>query len=171
MDKPDRRHQARELALQALYQFDARGDEADELIEQSMADAPHKPSTKEAALKLARGAWAVRDRADALSRELAPAWPPHRQPPVDRSILRLAYYEMAGAGTPAAVAINEAVELAKAYGSERSPKFINGVLDKMAKRIAEHAASGVAKREERDDAPDTGDPFLDDALKNARPTR
>ena len=65
--------------------------------------------------------------------QLAPDWPTHRQPPLDRAILRLAHYEMTSGHAPIKVAINEAVELAKNYCAERSPPFINGVLDKMAR--------------------------------------
>ena len=66
---------------------------------------------------------------------LAPKWPTHRQPAVDRAILRLAYHEMKSGRTPIKVVINEAVELAKGYCSKESPPFINGVLDKMARQI------------------------------------
>lgn len=131
------RRQTRELALQALYQLDARGEGDFEHVEASVRTAPFSDDVRQDAIQLARSAWRLHGQADDLSRELAPAWPPNRQPPVDRSIIRLAYAEMAGGELPPAIAINEAVELAKLYGSERSPAFVNGVLDKMAKRIRE----------------------------------
>jgi transcription antitermination protein NusB len=134
------RRQVRELALQALYQYDARGDIDAEHIERSVFDAPDPPETiKRLAIELAKKAWATREQADALATEFSPDWPTHRQPMVDRGILRLAYYEIASGMTPAAVAINEAVEIAKTFGSERSPAFINGVLDKIAQRLKEVA--------------------------------
>ena len=190
-----RRHQIREVAVQALYQLDLRGEQDAEQVRATVDDAPVTGPMKQAAWELALGAWGRRADADRLSGELAPGWPAHRQPAVDRSILRLAYHELADVGTPAAVAIDEAVELAKTFGSQRSPAFINGVLDKMAKRIErERPAAGeggtgvppVIGRHWMDDAAaepssngagDTAggdrpaaDPWLDDAIRNARPT-
>ncbi|QNN21492.1 transcription antitermination factor NusB [Planctomycetales bacterium ZRK34] len=129
-----KRHQIRQLALQMLYQLDARGEDDREQIEQSIHDAPHGDTTKREAIDLAHAAWRGRDTLDKAVAELAPDWPTHRQPPVDRAILRLAGFELAEGLTPTAVVIDEAVELAKEFGSERSPAFINGVLDKIAKQ-------------------------------------
>lgn len=152
----DVRRRIRELALQALYQYDARqGDDAAE-VERTVLDAPGDERAKQPAIELARQAWAAHTEADAMAGDLAADWPTHRQPVVDRCILRLAYYEMAHGQTPPRVAINEAIELAKTFGSERSPDFINGVLDKMMKRLA---ASPVPPRD-----PGPADPWLADAL-------
>ncbi|MDX1389866.1 MAG: transcription antitermination factor NusB, partial [Acidobacteriota bacterium] len=63
-----------------------------------------------------------------------------RQPVVDRSLLRLAYYEMTSGVAPPKVAINEAVELAKEYSTEKSPMFVNGVLDKLYRQLRETQA-------------------------------
>ena len=142
-----RRRDMRVLALQTLYQLDARGGEDVDQVRQSLEDAPANDETKVDALDLAMTAWAGRDEADRIATHLAPDWPTHRQPPVDRSILRLAYCEISGGRAPAAVAINEAIELAKSFGSERSPAFINGVLDKMARqleRAAHHSGSATS---------------------------
>ncbi len=73
----------------------------------------------------------MHDEADHTVAELAPDWPTYRQPVVDRNILRLAYYEMIPGTTPPKVAINEAIELAKEFSTEKSPLFVNGVLDKI----------------------------------------
>jgi N utilization substance protein B len=158
------RRQIRELALQAMYQFDARGEDDYEQIAESINAAPHKDATKEEALAMAKGAWADHERADALASELAPSWPTMRQPVVDRNILRLAYYEMAREVAPQPVAINEAIELAKAYGSERSASFVNGVLDKIAKRLRDQAAEDKKAGIETPKGPSTGDAWLDDAV-------
>lgn len=131
----DARH-IRELALQALYQYDARSEEDLEDITRSIDDAPAPADEKREAIALAAAVWAEHAEADAMVAKLAPDWPTHRQPPVDRCILRLAIYEITSKRTPATVAINEAVVLAKAYGSDRSPPFINGVLDRIAKQLA-----------------------------------
>ena len=64
-----------------------------------------------------------------------PTWPAPRQPAVDRAILRLAYHEMTTVGVSPKVVVNEAIELAKRYSTERSPAFVNGVLDKVLKSI------------------------------------
>jgi transcription antitermination protein NusB len=128
------RRQIRRLAMQLLYQIDLRGEADLEAIRLSLTDGQDPPEVCEPAFNLARDAWAARAKADQIATELAPTWPTSRQPPVDRAILRLAFFEMDSGLTPVKVAINEAVELAKDFAAEQSPPFINGVLDKMAKR-------------------------------------
>ena len=83
--------------------------------------------------ELAEQAWALREEADAVVAELTPDWPTYRQPVVDRNILRLAYFEITSPQIPPKVAINEAVELAKEFSTDKSSLFINGVLDKIYK--------------------------------------
>jgi N utilization substance protein B len=139
------RRDIRELALQALYQMDARGDADLPAVDESVQQAPASQSVRDEAIRLAHDAWNRHAEADRISTELAPAWPTNRQPPVDRSIIRLAWAEMAGGIVPAPIAINEAIELAKLYGSDRSPAFVNGVLDKMARRLRDgHSAPDSA---------------------------
>lgn len=125
----------RRAALQALYQLDARGDDAQtqQHIRESLEGSPGGESVHERGFALAVAAWQHREQTDALVADIAPDWPTHRQPVVDRSLLRLAVYEMMHGRTPPKVAINEAVELAKEFSTERSPMFINGVLDKIYK--------------------------------------
>jgi len=129
----------RRLAMQILYQLDVRGKEDAKLIQDGLPQGPDKSKVQDAAFELAQAAWADHEAADKVFTELAPQWPSHRQPPVDRAILRLAYHEIASGRIPVKVAINEAVELAKKFGGEQSFSFINGVLDKMAKRIGKIA--------------------------------
>jgi 6,7-dimethyl-8-ribityllumazine synthase len=123
----------RRCALQLLYQFDAGNADAPDSARLALADAPYQEADKQRATELAASAWAQRAAADAAVALLTPDWPTHRQPVVDRSILRLAHYEMSSGLTPPKVAINEAVELAKEFSTERSPMFINGVLDRLYK--------------------------------------
>ena len=131
----------RRCALQAIYQFDA-GNAALEAVQESLEHSPGDAEAHREGLELAGRAWALREEADAAVGVLAPDWPTHRQPVVDRSILRLAYYEMSSGKTPPKVAINEAVELAKEFSTEKSPLFINGVLDKIYRsRFRDQAAS------------------------------
>ncbi|MCH8164323.1 MAG: transcription antitermination factor NusB [Planctomycetes bacterium] len=123
----------RRCALQALYQLDAGQAESSEAIRESLKDSPGNTEVHERGFELAHLAWALRKEADAAVAAIAPDWPTYRQPVVDRSILRLAYYEMTATDTPPKVAINEAVLLAKEFSTEKSPLFINGVLDKIYK--------------------------------------
>jgi N utilization substance protein B len=125
----------RRCAVQALYQFDAGNAESDDIVRASLEDSPGDLESHKRGLELAKEAWAVRDQADAAVAALSPDWPTHRQPAVDRSILRLAHYEMSSGKTPPKVAINEAVELAREFSTEKSPMFINGVLDRVFKSL------------------------------------
>ena len=118
--------------MQALYQFDAAGLPND-TVRDSLDESPGDADTHDQGLDLATLAWEYHDEVDAIVAELAPDWPTYRQPVVDRNLIRLAYYEMTHGDTPPKVAINEAVELAKEYSTEKSPLFINGVLDKIYK--------------------------------------
>ena len=129
------RRDVRRLAMQILYQIDQRGEADQALIQQGLESGPDSPATQHEAFDLAQAAWGDRAPADRMVTALAPQWPTHRQPPVDRALLRLAYYEIVSGRTPVKIAINEAVELAKHYGAEQSPSFINGVLDKLARQL------------------------------------
>ncbi len=137
----------RRLAFQALFQFDARGEQdagAVRAAVDSLSDedkATFSEREREKAFELASGAFALRREADQATSELAPTWPAHRQPAVDRAIIRLAYYEMRAGAVNPKIAVNEAVELAKRYSTDRSPAFVNAVLDKALKRtLAERQA-------------------------------
>jgi N utilization substance protein B len=134
MDKL-RPRDVRRLAMQVLYQMDLTGAADAQQVGENLDEQFDSQAVRAAALGLAESAWADHEQADKLATQLAPRWPTHRQPPVDRAIMRLAYHEMASGRTPVKVAINEAVELAKAYGAKQSATFINGVLDKMAKSL------------------------------------
>jgi len=129
------RRDVRRLAMQVLFQIDQRGEADSQQIRQGMAHGPDDQATQCEAFELAQAAWQDRLQADEIVTELAPQWPTHRQPPVDRALLRLAYHEIVAGRTPFKIAINEAVELAKKYGARNSPMFINGVLDKLAKKV------------------------------------
>lgn len=124
---------ARRCALQAMYQFDADpGTDIDvvrETLEGSGADA----TAQQGGFALATMAWEFRDESDAEIDEVSVDWPVRRQPMVDRNVLRLAHHEIRRAGTPPKVAINEAVELAREFGGEKSPGFVNAILDRLVK--------------------------------------
>jgi N utilization substance protein B len=120
----------RRCALQALYQFDAGNVDRPEWVRESLEGSAGSEQTHQAGFDLALGAWEIREEADATLSALTPDWPTYRQPVIDRSILRMAYYEIVTETAPPKVVINEAVELAKEFSTEKSPLFINGVLDK-----------------------------------------
>lgn len=178
MTLPSRRD-LRRLAMQVLYQLDLTSPKhnpghapkvlpsAEDLAE--ALDEDHDSlATRKKAAELALLAWADHAAADERATALAPDWPTHRQPPVDRAILRLAYYEMTSGHAPVKVAINEAVELAKQFGSENSPPFINGVLDKLAKTINDPPQDGLAAAAQPPvpEPPADADAWLDDAVEN-----
>lgn len=125
----------RRLAMQVLYQIDQSGETDAEALLEGLDEEHDDVTVRVRGVELALGAWEARAAADEAIAQIATDWPTHRQPPVDRAILRLAYHEMTTGHAPPKVAINEAVELAKKFGSEQSPPFINGVLDKLAKRL------------------------------------
>jgi N utilization substance protein B len=131
------KRQSRELAIQLLFSWDAAGERDARMTEQMAADMAADPSTRQRGAEMAAGAWDARETADQWVGRLAPQWPPRRQPGVDRSILRLAIWELTNTDTPPKVVIDEAIELAKHYSTEQSPSFVNGVLDAILK---EHQA-------------------------------
>jgi transcription antitermination protein NusB len=126
----------RRLAFQALFQLDARGiGDAPGVREAMEAVDGFTAEEKDRAMALAVGAFDDRAAADRAMLELAPGWPASRQAAVDRAILRLAHHEMTAGLAHPKVAVNEAVELAKEFSGEKSPAFVNGLLDKVLKRV------------------------------------
>ncbi|HXX91698.1 MAG TPA: transcription antitermination factor NusB [Acidimicrobiales bacterium] len=126
----DPRHQARERALALLYESELKG-EAPTAVLAGLAAAPD-PLARE----LVEGVAAHGARIDELVASAAVGWDIERMPVVDRSILRLATYELLERlDTPVAVVIDEAVELAKEYSTEQSSGFVNGVLVTIAGRV------------------------------------
>jgi transcription antitermination protein NusB len=125
------RRAARERALELLYEAEIKGVALGELL----ADQPIAPA--ELAVELVRGVEAHRDRIDELLRRLvAPKWSIDRLAAVDRSILRLGSYELlAVPDRSAALVINEAVVLARRFGTDDSPRFVNGVLSSVASEV------------------------------------
>lgn len=121
--------------MQVLYQIDLAGELDRQRLIENLEDEPGADQAKIEAVDLALATWKSHENADPQISELTPDWPTHRQPPVDRAILRLAHYEMSSELTPARVVINESVELAKEFCDKNTPAFINGVLDKLAKKL------------------------------------
>lgn len=128
--------------MQILFLWDTQGREEIDSAMQVIGDSRINESAKSAALEMARGAWAVREAADQRIGRLAPQWPPNRQPAVDRSLLRLAVWELTSTDTPPKVVIDEAIELAKTFSTGQSDAFVNGVLDAVLKEHQALLASG-----------------------------
>jgi N utilization substance protein B len=117
------------MVLQSLYEMDVAAHDPSESLERLIVQHKAKEALSDFARSLLKGVLDNRERIDALIEEAAPAWPAAQLSPVDRNILRIAIREfLVDNLTPVGAAINEAVELAKKYGSESSGKFINGVL-------------------------------------------
>ena len=146
--------------MQVLYQIDMTGElDRDEILS-TIDDEFDTPTNCTQAVDVALRAWVTHGTSDEQIGLLAPDWPTYRQPPVDRAILRLAYYEISSGMTPPKVAINEAVELAKVFASENSPAFINGVLDKLAKKLK---TSGDEEEAAEPEEPSDEAAWLEDA--------
>ena len=128
------RRRARQALLQVLYEVDASGHSLEDsvgwVLERQVVDEDGIAFVR----AMAQGILEDRDRLDQEIQRYAPAWPVSQLPVVDRNILRIAIYEvMLDQETPPKVAINEAVELAKHFGSESLPRFVNGVLGALMK--------------------------------------
>jgi len=130
------RRRARECALQMLFQIDLAGGSPGEVFPGFWAAHPVDEPVREFAERLVEGV--VRERAamDRLIETVSERWRLERIATVDRNVIRMALFEILHeADTPAAVAIDEAVEIARRFGSEQSGAFINGVLDAIRRRL------------------------------------
>ncbi len=132
-----KRRKAREYALQILYQCDLTGAAPRrEMLDSFWADNPAPDDVKAFAEELVFGTMENIERIDSLIESVAENWELDRMAAVDRNILRSATYELAFKGdVPAAVTMNEAIEIAKKFSTRESSSFINGVLDRIAKRL------------------------------------
>jgi N utilization substance protein B len=136
------RRRSREVALQVLYAVDlARTGDAGAAFDAVASRFELPEGARAFAKELVTGVAAHREELDARLAGVSRRWRIERMAAVDRNVLRLAAYEILHGGTPAEVAIDEAVELARRFGSEPSPAFVNGVLDALAR---EAAGSGEA---------------------------
>ena len=131
---PGVRRKARTIALQALYESDAAGHRVSDVLVRLLAEEELSEENGAFAGDLVKGVVHNQEKIDDFIRRFAPAWPLEQIPAIDRNILRLAIFEILfDNGVPLKVAINEAVELAKTFGSDNSPKFVNGVLGSVSK--------------------------------------
>ena len=127
------RRQARGVALQALYEIDCAHHAPDTVLTQRFAETKLPAEGEAFVRELVTGVLQQRARLDEMIQQHAPEWPLEQMAIIDRNVLRIAIYEFAVAEmTPTRVAINEAIELAKLYGSDSSSRFVNGVLGALA---------------------------------------
>lgn len=127
------RSKARVVALQSLYELDLTAHPLGEVLEERAQEAELDDSQYQCALVLSQGVRANTIKLDELIAAHAPEWPLEQVAVIDRNILRMALWEIAfNRKTPLKVGINEAVELAKAFGTDSSPRFVNGVLGSLA---------------------------------------
>lgn len=130
------RRKGRELALQALYQVEITGDASDGALQALEKSFEASPGARELARELVRGVLARRDEIDRLIAEAAEHWRLERLSRVDVNVIRIAVFEMTSTPPlPVEIAINEAIEIARRFGTVESPTFVNGVLDRVAERL------------------------------------
>jgi len=145
-----RRSRAREVALQLLFQFDFNSTVERTVIDQFLHDRLRDPESEKFGRELVDGVMLNRDAIDVQLAQLAENWRIPRMAAVDRNVLRLGAYELLfRPDIPVPAAINEAVELARRYGSKDSPAFVNGILDKVAQlaQVKQAGATGDAPAE------------------------
>lgn len=133
------RRKARELALQMLYQKDLSGNDAEAVIRTFEDLDKAKPNIREFAIRVFNGTLRELEKIDGMIVEQAENWRIERMAVVDRNIIRMSIYEfMHENDTPKLVIIDEAIEIAKKFGTQKSSQFINGILDGILKRYNLH---------------------------------
>lgn len=142
------RTKARGIALQVLYEIDMMGHKPAEALQQRLEEDPLADNLADFSRQIVYGVSPLVSKLDNFIAQHAPEWPLDQVAIIDRNILRIALWEFAVEGcTPVKVAINEAIELAKIYGSDSTPRFVNGVLGSLANRQNEiHQTFGPATK-------------------------
>ena len=123
------RRKAREAALKVLYEVDLVGHSPERALEQLVIEGDLPQEAAEFSRELVLGVMRNKPAIDEVIRRYATSWPLEQISPIDRNVLQVAIFEILfNNKVPVKAAINEAVELAKTFGSDNSPKFVNGVL-------------------------------------------
>jgi N utilization substance protein B len=127
------RTRARSIALQALYEIDLTGHPPEIVIAERLSESPMEDKLGDFARNIVLGIIPIVHELDQVIARHAPEWPLDQVAIIDRNIMRIALWEIAVSNqTPLKVAINEAVELGKLFGSDSTPRFVNGVLGSLA---------------------------------------
>jgi N utilization substance protein B len=130
------RRKGRESALQILFQLEFSPNNYEEIIEEYWKEKKVNEKTKNYANWLVQGVISLKEKIDNIIKESSKNWRLSRMAIVDRNIIRIAVFELLSEhDVPHAVIINEAIEIAKKYGSEESGQFVNGILDTIRKKI------------------------------------
>ncbi len=130
------RTRARSVALQALYEIDLTNHPLGSVLQERFDDSQLEPELVEFATIIVQGVMPLVVALDTSIAKYAPEWPLDQVATIDRNILRIALWEIAvDQKTPIKVAINEAVELAKLFGSDSTPRFVNGVLGSLVDHL------------------------------------
>ncbi|TJY44445.1 transcription antitermination factor NusB [Cohnella pontilimi] len=147
-----KRRLAREIAVQSLYQMEMNGVDGNQAVDMVMEEARQDNEIGAEVAELAavdgltrelvEGVFARRESLDRMLAEFLTGWQVERLSRVDRQILRLAAYEMTERDVPPKVVVNEAIELAKHFGTDESGKFVNGVLGRMIRERSAQKADG-----------------------------
>lgn len=131
------RTRAREVALQVLYQLDVTEDGVESALQKFHESFDCGPSARDYAASLVRGVLERGEEIDARIAEVAQNWRFERLSRVDLSAIRIAVFEMMGdSPLPPEIAIDEAIELSRKFGTAESSRFVNGILDQIAKRLS-----------------------------------
>jgi len=126
-----RRSKARQVALQMLYQMDLNADVTVDAVKSMIDEQLSDEALQQFAWQLFAGTMEARPQIDDRIESTAENWSLSRMPVTDRNIIRMGTFEMINLETPASVAIDEAIELAKRFGTDQSPQFVNGILDQL----------------------------------------
>jgi N utilization substance protein B len=126
-----RRTRAREVAMQMLYQRDLNPEVSADTVRSMIAEEVREAALQQFAWDLFAGAMEWRSQIDRSIEEIAANWQLSRMAPTDRNILRLGVFELLHTDTPHRVVIDEAIEMAKRFGSTQSFQFVNGILDRL----------------------------------------
>ena len=136
------RTKARGIALQVLYEYDQTGHPIGEIFLHRFQENLIEPKLKDFVRVIVQGVVPLIGKLDKVISKYAPDWPLDQVASIDRNIIRIALWEFGvGKCTPVKVAINEAVELAKIYGSDSTPRFINGVLGSLVTNFDNYESS------------------------------
>lgn len=151
------RQRSRQAALQALYAGDlghcftaSRRECIEEIFERVEENFDLPAGARDFAFELARETVAHLSEIDAVLSESATNWKVSRMAAVDRNVLRIAIYELTQTDTPVSIVLDEAIRLARRFGAESSPAFVNGVLDAVARGIAAAPLPAVAADSDRE---------------------
>lgn len=143
------RSTARRVALQALYEIDCTDHLTGDVLTTRLQEAQVTKKAARYVHHLVTGVIEHRNRLDSIIREYAPEWPLEQVAIVDRNILRMAVFEFGvQVNTPVGVVIAEAIELAKLFGADGTPRFVNGVLGSLARDVITIDADEIDEGEE-----------------------